>query len=267
MADIIAYIKNPQESIKDFNKRMLRSCMEMPVTATELRVVPGGQPWVQLICEMKDEATDEDVEEGLATEVGEECPVSPPVNCALATVRARTREEADASEGYLEKLYTLAGEGITDVDDASGTIREWREWKHLSKYLQEQIIKQRKLAGQSVSEEDLKKTPYFVEEEVMYALVTWYAGLEDDDDDDGGEEEHDSEPPDEGEGDRVPLDQGELADHQDSGDEESARADAEAETDTEKTEKTEKTKKTKKAKKSKKSKRTHKSPQADPVQV
>lgn len=76
MADAFTLIKDPEEPLSQFNKRIMREAKEREVTDVQLYVV-DGEPVVTLLSET-DEATEEDVDEakdhGAELSLGDEIP-------------------------------------------------------------------------------------------------------------------------------------------------------------------------------------------------
>jgi hypothetical protein len=115
MADAQTYIKDPNESMIDFNKRMKTACEEMDVTDFQL-VVVDGEPMVTLLSGMVP-ATEEDIEElkeadpeAELPEVGDPIPEDDSLIVQCAKVSAMTPTTFDAKGGVAEKGDALKSE-------------------------------------------------------------------------------------------------------------------------------------------------------------
>lgn len=158
MSEAIICIKDPSETVKDFNKRLRDSCEQAPVTDFELHVV-DGQPMVSMFAGMV-EAEQEDVDdaqaEGEELELGALIPEDDPVLvqvCEVAALVPMERDdkgelvqgkEGDAakSERKLDVLCERAGDAVTKIRVSCGTHYGWvqtqketakKEWLPISK--------------------------------------------------------------------------------------------------------------------------------------
>lgn len=122
MADAATVVKAPEESLKDFNKRLFVTCGEFPITNVQLAVV-DGQPVVTLFSESV-EADEEDVQEaeeaGEKIAVGDLIPAEDPVVVQVCTLRAASIDDAQKSQRRMDMLYKRADGNVTGVLHASG---------------------------------------------------------------------------------------------------------------------------------------------------
>lgn len=156
MADATTLIREPGEALKAFNKRIHAVCNTTYVTDINLAII-DGMPAVTLMTDV-DEATEEDVENGDAEEVGD--PLSgPPICGALAIVRAETADAAQKAEEALDKLYNLADGAVTAVEFVTADHYKWIE-----------------------NPNKPKADPFYAPAKVTYVLCTWDLASDDDDD-------------------------------------------------------------------------------------
>jgi len=154
MADAAVLVKSPKENIKAFNKRIAQVCQGQTVTAIDLAIA-HGQPTVALVSEF-DAASEQDVEEGVAAQVGDLVSEGAPLCGAVIMVRADTLKSAESTESYFERIFGVA-EG--SVDDITFLESEHYSW-------------------QSPPDDATSSPRVYAPERVVWALVTWAIGGE-----------------------------------------------------------------------------------------
>ncbi len=141
MSDALIAIKDPNEEMKNFNKRLRDACANTPVTDFELHVV-DGQPMVVMFSGLV-EADEDDVEEAKEAseelKLGDLIPEDDPVVIQVCQLRALVPMELDKdgalvkgkegdaalTEKRLDTICERANDGITKVRVASGTSYAW----------------------------------------------------------------------------------------------------------------------------------------------
>ncbi len=124
MADAMTLPKVPNETISEFNKRLVKACQVQPVTDAGL-VVIHGQPVVTLFSEMVDadqKDVDEAKEDGEEIELGEPIPSEAPLVVQVCQLDCSTDDAAAKTQAYTERLYERAEGGVTKTLHASGSI-------------------------------------------------------------------------------------------------------------------------------------------------
>ena len=122
MADGMTIIKAPEEQMSAFNKRLLLSCGEVPVTSVQMTII-DGQPSLTLFSEIVD-AEQDDVEafaaEGVVVKEGDPVPAEDPVHVQVTPLRAGNLAEVTKSQERMETLYKRADGSVTAVLHATG---------------------------------------------------------------------------------------------------------------------------------------------------
>lgn len=186
MAETVTYIKDVNEKIKHFNNNRLReACQDMPVTDVQMDII-HGQPAVTLICESR-EATEEDVKQELAKNIGNPIVEEPMLECSVCPLSAAAPGDADESESFMEKIYELAAGDVVEVDIQRGSMKAWVE-------LPEQVRDKMRKANPALKKEDVD-VPIYTDIEVNWALVVWLAGDDEDDESDVDPAEDDEKKP------------------------------------------------------------------------
>jgi len=141
MSEVMILLKDPNEDLKLFNKRIREVCGQTMVTDFELHVV-DGQPMLSLFSGMI-EADEEDVaeakEEGEELELGALIPEDDPVVVQVCGAAALVPMELDANGGLVkgkegdaaltekrvDVICERAGDAVTKVRVATGSSYNW----------------------------------------------------------------------------------------------------------------------------------------------
>lgn len=122
MSDIRTVAKSAAEGVKEFNKRLLKECEEMPVTSFEA-VVADGEPVITLISELI-QVDDEMIKEDSTLKLGDMVPDTDPIEVQILRIGTADKGAALA-EQHTDVLNDRAEGEVEEVRYIQGMMTDW----------------------------------------------------------------------------------------------------------------------------------------------
>lgn len=116
----LTLVKLPSEKTVAFNRtRLGEACRSADITEISLEVI-DGQPVVTLLSQTTD-ATEEDVDDGVADEIGEPMVSGPRLCCAVCPASADNDASAEQFQTNIMKVHDLADGALVRLEFKSST--------------------------------------------------------------------------------------------------------------------------------------------------